>query len=282
MNAEREKNSPASEDTGATMNPMEDTSDSLDCQGWFKAMRNPDAFELGAMNPNALWLLYVIAYRANWHGGFNRHGLQKGEAFIGDWKKLGLTRQQYRTALMQLTKFNFATIRTTNKGTIARLSDTRCFDINDTAKNQQINHQATIKQPSSNHQATTNEEYKNDKNEKNYKKENTKERISVECDGLPETPQAARNFCGAVGCPADFAEFVWHKANSMGWVGPNGQPITNFQSYLAVQWRYEQERLNRNRALSNGPKSNREITEPNYQEDFWAGTPFEKKKQQKT
>src|SRR5689334_9596022 len=41
--------------------------------GWFKAMRNSEAIELIKANPKAFILLYVIAYRAQWHPGFNRY-----------------------------------------------------------------------------------------------------------------------------------------------------------------------------------------------------------------
>jgi hypothetical protein len=98
--------------------------------GWFMAMRSEDAFELIRANPFAFTLAWIIAARANWRGGFNRHNLEFGEAFLGDFESYGMSERNYRTAKEQLAKWNFATFRPTNKGTIAKLKDTRLFQIN--------------------------------------------------------------------------------------------------------------------------------------------------------
>ena len=111
-------------------------------------------------NPDCFILLTQIAQRAKRTNDFNIHNLKLGEALIGDYKNIGLTRQQYRTATKKLENWQFITIKTTNKGTIATLINTDVFDINVNLPTNNL----TIKQPSSNHQATTN---KNDKNEKN-------------------------------------------------------------------------------------------------------------------
>jgi hypothetical protein len=115
--------------------------------GWFKAMRTDAALELIRLNPLALALAYTIAHRACWRDGFNRHGLAPGEAMLGDYASLGMTRQQYRTAVCQLTQCGFATFRTTNKGTIGKLIDTRLFCVSTEASNQQNNQRPTIDQP---------------------------------------------------------------------------------------------------------------------------------------
>jgi hypothetical protein len=114
-------------------------------------MRDADVLELIRKNPNAYVVATIIAHRARWHEGFNADGLGLGEALIGDYKAYGMTRQEYRTALAQLRKWNFATARTTNRGTIARLTDTRLFDVLNLAGNQQTNQRATISQPPTNH-----------------------------------------------------------------------------------------------------------------------------------
>jgi hypothetical protein len=130
---------------------------------WFKAMRSPEAVELIKLNPNAFVLAFIIAYRARWDNAFNCHNLKAGEAFIGDYKNMGLTRGQYRIALDQLTKFNFAATHPTNKGTIARLLDARLFDVEKSLYNQQNSHQATNKQPTSNQQTATNYNYRSNR-----------------------------------------------------------------------------------------------------------------------
>jgi hypothetical protein len=122
---------------------------------WFTAIRSDDVIELILANPKAFILAFMIAFRARWKDGFNRHGLDKGEAMLGDWTAYGMTRQEYRTALDQLKEWGFATFRTTNKGTLAKLVDTRLFALLPPVRNQQDNQQATSEQPTGNHQTTT-------------------------------------------------------------------------------------------------------------------------------
>ena len=99
--------------------------------GYFEATRSEDALELLKANPLALALAYLITYRARWrNAGFNPHGLQFGEAFLGDFENYGMSERNYRTAKAQLDEWGFATFRVTNRGTVAKLSDTRLFKIN--------------------------------------------------------------------------------------------------------------------------------------------------------
>ena len=103
--------------------------------GYFEATRSDDAIELIHLNPFAFTLAYMIAARANWRGGFNRHNLKFGEAFLGDFEDCGMGKGskgegRYRRAKNCLAKWNFAIFKTTNRGTIARLTDTRLFKIN--------------------------------------------------------------------------------------------------------------------------------------------------------
>jgi len=101
--------------------------------------------ELIEKNPLPFVLAYVIANRARWRVGFNAHGLQTGEAFLGDWRACGMSQQQYRTAKAQLTKFGFATFKTTNRGTVARLVDTRLFSTLSDEANGLLNKQPASK-----------------------------------------------------------------------------------------------------------------------------------------
>ena len=134
--------------------------------GYFKAIRNPEALELIAANHNAFVLLYVIAHRACRQTGFNRHNLERGQAFIGDYVRYSLTEQEYRTAKLILEKGNFATFKSTNKGTIATLTDTRVFDVNLADDNGQDNGCPTDAQRTGNGQATTNKEVQEEKKSK--------------------------------------------------------------------------------------------------------------------
>src|SRR5438874_12837877 len=98
--------------------------------GFLKLMRSPESLELLHSDPLAFTLLTVIAQRARWRTAFDVRGLNFGEALIGDYKEMGLSRQQYRTRLDRLVKCGFVTIRATPKGTIAKLTSTAVFDIN--------------------------------------------------------------------------------------------------------------------------------------------------------
>jgi hypothetical protein len=67
--------------------------------GYFEATRSEDALALLRHYAPALTPAYVIGQRARWRNdGFNPHGLQFGEAFLGDFESYGLTEREYRTA----------------------------------------------------------------------------------------------------------------------------------------------------------------------------------------
>jgi len=108
-------------------------------------MRTPETFEL-LKNPNAFTLLTLIALRAWRSEGFNINGLSPGEALIGDYESCGLTEQKYRTAKKNLEKWKFITTKVTTRGTIAKLLDTRVYDVNFFKGNEQGNEQITNKQ----------------------------------------------------------------------------------------------------------------------------------------
>lgn len=105
--------------------------------GWFKASRSTEAIELIAKNNDAFILAYVIAYRARYNEEFNRHSLGLGEAFLGDYRQYGMTEKRYRVAKMLLEKHGFAAFKGTNKGTVARLCDSRLFVISEDQKGEQ-------------------------------------------------------------------------------------------------------------------------------------------------
>ncbi len=102
-------------------------------RGWIKFRRGKQAEEL-IKDPKA-WTLYsLIAYRAKRTNEKSIHGLEIGEALIGDYRACGLTEKEYRGAKERLSRIGIASFRraTTgaNKGTIAKLIDSSVFDIN--------------------------------------------------------------------------------------------------------------------------------------------------------
>jgi len=137
--------------------------------GFIKLIRSAETLEL-LNDPNAFVLLTVIALRARRSDAFNIHNLQSGEALIGDYRKYGLTRQQYRTAMKRLGQWRFAAFKPTTRGTVATLCGNGIYDINITCEQPSNNHQTTNDQPTANQRPTTNKNEKKEKKEKNEKK----------------------------------------------------------------------------------------------------------------
>jgi len=138
--------------------------------GWFRAMRDPSAMELLKANPLALCLAYVIATRAQYREGFNRYNLGLGEALLGDHRNYGMSAREYRTAKQQLATWHFATFKTTNKGTIGKLTDTRLFAIWRLPSDKQNDSQPTSKRQASDKQPTTTKNIRTERANKNSKR----------------------------------------------------------------------------------------------------------------
>jgi len=119
--------------------------------GFIKLMRDAEVVPELLRDMPAMHLLTVVAYRARRTNGFHCDGLEPGEALVGDYAQYGMTRQQYRSALKRLEKWEFATFRPTTMGTIAKLADSRIYDINGDDTNQQTNQRPTNDQPTANH-----------------------------------------------------------------------------------------------------------------------------------
>jgi hypothetical protein len=134
--------------------------------GWFKTMRSPDLFELLKSNHCAFILATVIAFRARYHEGFNKYHLGLGEAMLGDYKNYGMTHRQYRTAKQQLSEWGFATFRSTSRGTIGRLMDSRLFSTSKIQNDKQNDERPTNERQTTDKRPTTNKEGKESKNEK--------------------------------------------------------------------------------------------------------------------
>ncbi len=122
---------------------------------WFRAYRNSDGMELWMKHRPAFFLLYLIAYRAQWSDRFNRHDLKPGQCLLGDVDNIGLTTQEYRTAKKILQDARFATFKPTRRGTIATLVNTGIFDHFPIVPNRLSNQQPTNSQQAANQQPTT-------------------------------------------------------------------------------------------------------------------------------
>ena len=127
--------------------------------GFIAMHRCEEVLALIKRHRSAFILLTGIAMRARWKTDVDAvNGLAYRQCFVGDHDEMGLTRQEYRTALKKLEKCGFVTIEPTNRGTIVTLCENPVFSITVGEANQPANHQLTIKQPSDNHQLTTKEQ----------------------------------------------------------------------------------------------------------------------------
>ena len=90
--------------------------------------------------PAARIILDEVARRARIRPGVDPISggeLEVGEAFLGDWEDMGLTRGQARQALKLLVRLGEITTRTTSRGTIAKLISPRIYNINPVASSPQ-------------------------------------------------------------------------------------------------------------------------------------------------
>ena len=131
--------------------------------GFIKLMRTRETEELLKL-PSAFLLLAQIAMRARRNGDFNADGLKSGEAKVGDFKAIGLTQGKYRRAKKKLEEARFATFQPTNGGTVARLSDSRIWDINLSNDSEPASDRTTNQRRMGDELATTNKKIRSTKN----------------------------------------------------------------------------------------------------------------------
>ncbi len=159
-------------------------------EGFVKLYR--EGLALLELSLPAFALLTQIALRANrMDPAYSIYQLKANEALVGDHKTIGLSRQQYRDAILRLEAHGLATFRKTNQGTIAVLTNKAIFDINAESDERQIkaytalekepnyNQARTIHQPLENQRETTLEPSKEpaDLSMKNQEKEPSEEPV---------------------------------------------------------------------------------------------------------
>jgi hypothetical protein len=206
------------------------TGNSNSC-GWFKAFRSEDARELVKANPLAFVLAWEIAQRARWTDGYNLHGLALGEAMLGDYTSYGMSEQQYRTAKKILEKGGFATFKSTSKGTIARLTDTRLFEVNERPANEHNDGPPTSVQRTDNEQATTNSEGKNIKKEEKGSERSTLAPAALKSNCPPDLKDVVEHG-KTIGCPEEIARGFFNHFASCGWMMKSGVKMVDFKPAL--------------------------------------------------
>jgi hypothetical protein len=189
-----------------------------------------------------------IAMRARVTEDFNRFSLHKGEAFLGDYRTMGMTQQEYRTAKAKLAKWGFATFRTTNRGTIGKLTDTRLFDVSPVSANEQNNNQATTRQQPSNNQLTTNNNDNNGIERIEGSEGKTERAHSLRAPVrtpriIPDVCEVAGEFkrLGVTDYFVEAQKFHSHYA-SIGWM-KGKSPITNWVPLVSLWVKREKEYL---------------------------------------
>jgi hypothetical protein len=142
---------------------------------FIKFIPSKESFWLLHNKRNAFVLLTIIAERARRYNG-DPDGLTIGQCKLGDWEKIGFTRQEYRSALNVLVKANHCKIIETNRtrqktttgstteGTLVEIISSTVYDINSEDSNHCNNHCPTTDQPLT--QPRTKKENKKDKKEK--------------------------------------------------------------------------------------------------------------------
>ena len=97
----------------------------------FVKMQRGDATDELIRDKNATHLLTVIALRARFSDVPSLNGLTFGQALIGDYRQYDMTEKEYRGAKQRLERCGLVAFRSTNKGTIATLTDNRIFALKD-------------------------------------------------------------------------------------------------------------------------------------------------------
>jgi hypothetical protein len=152
--------------------------------GFIKAMRTEEADFLDN-HPIANHVLNVIARRAR-RTPCKLNKLEIGECFIGH-KGLGITERQYRTAKKQLSEWTLVEFKrgrkATDKGTVAKLLDSRVYDINATEEDGR----ETDKGRKGDAKETTNKECNKVNNEEDNRSPSPKEKKqSLDYDRIKE------------------------------------------------------------------------------------------------
>lgn len=96
--------------------------------------------------PTALLLLTLAASRAKLFEDHPDKTLEIGEAFIGDYKKYGVTEQVYRGDKKFLETNGLVTTRATNRGTIIKIVSSEFFDFTKDESNGQRFQKPTVHQ----------------------------------------------------------------------------------------------------------------------------------------
>jgi len=177
--------------------------------GFVALMRTPDAEDL-LRDHAAFALMSVIALRARYTRGPHADGLERGQAWIGDWKATGFSSEKrYRSAKKLLEKLGFVAFKGAktgaNRGTVASVLDSRVFDVFFPDRGEQTGEQRGER--GANEGRT-----RGDKQQGNTENKETKQRGA----GAPTLSQVL-SFASEIGHPADDATRYFQNREGKGW-----------------------------------------------------------------
>jgi len=139
----------------------------------FVKLNRTEATEYLLQNhPNAFLLLTQIAIRARREPEYLLE-LDVCESVVGDYRKIGLSHRQYRTAIDVLINDNLIVKHSTNKGTVVKLICSNIYDINVVEDDKQTTNKKSHERQVNDKQEVIPET--TNKNDKNIKKERIKE-----------------------------------------------------------------------------------------------------------
>lgn len=167
-------------------------------KSWIKQNNDPETtLALIERYPPAFLLLTQIAQRARRKKALF-DDLDIGEAKIGDFKRLGMSENQYRKAKELLEGNGLATFRGTRKGTVAKLCSSNIYDINHEQGDGQSDTKGTDRGRTGDGQGTSNQEGKRGR------REEIKEKGLFEIQN--PTKEKLKEWTNANGYPQDFLE----------------------------------------------------------------------------
>lgn len=233
-------------------------------RGFIKMSRDHAVEEVIKRDPKAWGLITIIARRARWAPGFNEHDLAVGEAFLGDFENYGMSEREYRTRKQRLTQWGFATFKTTNKGTIAKLTDSRLFDLGATGSDEQNDRPPTGKRHASAGRVTTNEE-----GIEGIERKEGREAAAPAAQAFdePKVPSAKEliDYGSMHGIPAETCQnYHGYQTEQRRWFvsTPGGQKLIDWKAGLNRWWQND-----RHNWKPNGQPASRANAKPGYNED---------------
>ena len=147
--------------------------------GWYK-------------DANTMRVFIDILLHTNYEDGeYMGHPVKIGQCVIGRKElaeRLGISEQSVRTALKHLQKTKEITIKSTNKFSIATITNWAIYQEKDDNANQQTNQQLTNNQPTTNQQLTTSKKVR--------REEGKKERIDIYTPEYEEIVGYLNEMCG--------------------------------------------------------------------------------------